>query len=95
VLWLRHAERFGIATSRIMAAAQSGDSTSHQAGNNVANHSKIQGGRRLNCADATERPCNEVDQNLFHVGLPVIRYDLFLFAGSESQAKTMVNKQTA
>src|SRR5215510_7210262 len=42
-------------------------------GNNVANHPEIEGGGGLTCADATERPCNEVDQNLFHVDLPAVR----------------------
>jgi hypothetical protein len=52
------------------------DFAADQTGNNVTNHSKIKGRRRLTYANATKRPCNEVDQNLFHVDLPAFSTSL-------------------
>ena len=40
---------------------------SDQTRNNVTNHAEIKVRRCLTCANAAERPCNEVDQNLFRV----------------------------
>ena len=76
--------------SRLLWRALAEHPASDQPRNNVSNSTKVKRWRCLTCTSSTKRSCDEVNQNLFHVNLPMST-NVFVVTGATLRRRTALS----